>query len=495
MTSVSISPIIGRRSRETRSWSVPLVLVSLLAILLRLYRLDAVSLWTDELFTRFYPHAGLGYLWTEGLRTEPTSPLYYTLVWAVERTLGSSAWALRLPSVAASLLGIWLAFRLAGELFGRTAPALLAALVLALAPFNVFVAQEARAYALQGAALTLALFGFARLLRGARGAWWLYGVGATLAIWLHPTSVAAVIAFNAAAALSAVGRGKLLDRAALLRWIAVNAAVAVLCLPLLPAMLSPTGTVATSWIPAVTRWSLQRLLGVTLAGPALEQSALRVAEIGLPLLVALFLLPPWRPDRRAATVLLLVPGLAFLLMLGISLHRPILLSRTIAWMLVPLAVALGDVLSRRPKPLGIVVVAAVACAGALQAARIDGLKEDWRGFLANLPGLAPPALVVLAPHTSPAALAVYAPGAGAPVRMDDGSLAVPETTVIPRLFGTRTITRADLDAAIAAGRPVWLIYRRPDYEWMRQATAGLPPHKLAIQSAPGSNPAMRALSW
>ena len=473
---------------------VPAVLISILAVLLRCYKLQSVSLWTDELFTRFYPDIGLGYLWTDGLRTEPTSPLYYTLIWAVEHTLGSSAWAIRLPSVAASLVCLWLAYRLAAELFGRTAPALLAALLLALAPFEVFVAQEARAYALQGAALALALLGFARLLRGASGSW-LYGAGATLAIWLHPTSVVAIAAFNATALLSALGRSRLLDRAALLRWIGLNAIVAALCLPLLPALLSPTGVAATSWIPAVTRWSVEGLLAVTLGGAGLGPNVLRIAEIGLPLLAALFLLPPWRPDRRTASVLLLVPGLAFLLMLGISLHRPILLSRTVAWMLAPLCVALGDVLTRRPKPVALAVVVVLAAAQVLQLARLDGLRENWRGFLSSLPGLSPPALVVLAPHTSPAALAVYAPDAGVPVRIDAGGPPTPETTIMPRLFDTPAISAAEFAAAVAAGLPVWLIYRRPDYEWMRQATASLPPPRQAIQSGPGSNPAMRALLW
>ena len=251
----------------TRWW--PALLIAAIAVAVRLYRLDDVSLWTDELFTRSYPDAGLSYLWTEGLRTEPTSPLYYTLIWAVERVFGSAAWALRLPSVAGSLAGVWLAWALGRELFGRSRQALIAALLLALAPVDVFYAQEARAYALQGAALGLALLGLARVLRGASGLT-LYVVGATLAIWLHPTSVAAVAAINVAALASFVRPGTPWDRPALLRCLAASLVVAILCAPLLPAMTGSDGGAATSWIPALSRWSLESVIGQTLAGPAFE---------------------------------------------------------------------------------------------------------------------------------------------------------------------------------------------------------------------------------
>jgi hypothetical protein len=186
--------------------------------------------------------------------------------------------------------------------------------------------------------------------------------------------------------------------------------------------------------------------------------------------------------------------LFLLLAVAVSAIKPILLTRTVAWVLIPLAIALGDVLARRTSVIAFGVVAVLALATTLHVSRAGTLVEDWRGFLGRLPRLGPPALVVLAPATSPAALARYAPGAE-PVRLDDGLPPVPETTVIPRIFGTKTIPLAEFRAAVAAGRPVWLIYRRPEYDWILKATAGLPPPRLAVQEGEGSNPAMRALLW
>ncbi|MDP9095301.1 MAG: glycosyltransferase family 39 protein [Pseudomonadota bacterium] len=469
-----------------------------MAISARLYGLDDIPLWTDELFTRFYPESGLAYLWGPGLRTEPTSPLYYTLIWLIEHVGGTSALLLRTPSVLASLLGIWLAWRLARELFDHPAPALLAALLLALAPVDVLFAEEARAYALQAAALGLTLLAFARILRGASGLT-LYVAGATLAIWFHPTSIAAVAALNAAALFSTIGAGRLLSPRAWLRFLAANVLVALACTPLIPGMLAPAGGDATSWIPALTRWSLESVIGQTLAGPATEPNTQRIAELGTLALVALALLPPWRPGRRAATVLVLVPGLALAIMIVISLGRPVLLTRTLAWFLIPLAVALGSMIVRRPAPIAIPLASAVAALTAaalfVQIRQGAALKEGWPALFAQMPDLAAPALLVLAPHSPPGAVALYAPASAKPVRLDDGGPPSPETVVMPRLFGTPTLSRAQFAAAIAAGTPVWLVYRRPEYGWVKTETSTLPAPKHVIQSETGPNPALRAMQW
>lgn len=194
-----------------------------------------------------------------------------------------------------------------------------------------------------------------------------------------------------------------------------------------------------------------------------------------------------------------MPAVFIALMIGISLKKPILLVRTLAWLWVPLALVLGHVLARRVKAIAIAfAVAAICLAGAgvtIHLQNLDHLREDWRGFLARLPGLGPPALVVLAPHTSPAALALYAPEAAAPVRLEGGFPPIAETTLVPGLFGTRTIDPSEMKQAIEAGRPVWLIVRRPDVGWMAKAIADLPPPKLTVEEPETHNPAIRALRW
>ena len=462
---------------------------------MRLYDLAGIPFWTDELFTRFYAGTGLSNIWLESARTEPTPPLYYTLIWALEHTVGAKAWILRLPSVAGSLAGIALAAALARELWGRRSPALLAALLLTVAPLNIYYAQEARAYALQGAALALALLGLARVLRGASG-FGLYIAGAVAAVWLHPTSVLPVAAMNVGAGLAMLGPRPMLAGPAVRRWIVAGAAVVLLCLPLLPNIVFPPDNgAATSWIPPLTRASLESVIGETLAGPALVQHAQGIAEAAALGLVLLALLPPWRPGWRAAIVLVLVPGLTVTSMVAVSVFKPIVLGRTLAWTLIPLAVALGGILSRRPLALRLGVVALPMLALAVQLGRGATLKEDWPGLFAAMAAAAPPAFVVLGPHSPPAAATVYQLAATGIARLEDPGPAVPETALVARVFGTPLMNLAELRALIESGRPLWLVFRRPEHASLTRDIADWPPPTRELQSEEGSNPALRALYW
>ncbi len=486
-------PAVPRRKTITLAFLAVLVL----AAAVRLYHLGTTSLWTDELFTRYYPRLGLGFLWGEGRSIEPTPPLYYSIIAGWTALVGDSAAALRLPSVAGSLISIVLAYLLARELLDTPRAWLLAPLLLALTPTSIFYAQEARAYALQGAAIALAMLGFARFLRKPdnKAALAAYTLGAVLAVYLHMTSALFVAAVNIAALASLAGSGRLLDRPAFLRWCAANAVVAVACLPLIPVLLSPLTANATTWIGPTTRYSVERTFAITLLGPAVQENLLFYGEIAFAVVAALVLLPPWRPGRRALTVLAAVPVIFIVLITAISLKRPVLITRTAAWLCIPLALVLGDILARRFRLLAVAAVAVAVAATGLHLSRVDDLKEDWKGLLQGLPGLAPPALVVLAPHTPPTALADYAPGAGKPERLAGDFPPTVETTTIPAMLGTPTITPDAFAAAIAAGRPVWLLVRRPDYDWMEQALAGLPPPRANVADGPGRNPALRALRW
>lgn len=123
-----------------------LVLILLLAAGLRFFRLDGRSLWFDEalsvLIGRLTLQQVLG-----GAAGSSHPPGYYFLlhVWQAVG-MGKGDWLLRYPSVFASVLSVGLIYGVGRSLFdGRTG--LLAALGMAIAPFQVYYAQEARMYA------------------------------------------------------------------------------------------------------------------------------------------------------------------------------------------------------------------------------------------------------------------------------------------------------------------------------------------------------------
>ena len=139
-----------RCAKRERWWLLSIIL---LAAGLRFFRLGARSLWFDEALSVLIGRLTLWQVLT-GAAGSSHPPGYYLLlhVWQAAG-MGSNDWLLRYPSVFASLLSVALVYRVGSLLFDRRA-GLLAAFGMALAPFQVYYAQEARMYAL-ATALTL----------------------------------------------------------------------------------------------------------------------------------------------------------------------------------------------------------------------------------------------------------------------------------------------------------------------------------------------------
>lgn len=142
--------------------------LTLLAALLRLYRLGAESLWFDEGWSAQVATME----WTtlrNVLRTQPFPFYYATLhLWA---RLGSSEWMLRLLSAMAGTLCVPLLYEIVRFCLGRPSAGF-AALILAISPLHIWYSQEARMYAL-GTLLALgATWAFLRALESGRWGWW-----------------------------------------------------------------------------------------------------------------------------------------------------------------------------------------------------------------------------------------------------------------------------------------------------------------------------------
>ncbi len=137
---------------RVRAW-LPLLLILALAAGLRLAGLERQSLWNDELSTLVRADAAdLADLLRTGIAQDGHPPAYLTLIYLVERTLGRSAWALRLPSALAGVLSVALIYGLARRL--RPADpvrghdeGLIAAALMAVLWAPVYYSQEARPYA------------------------------------------------------------------------------------------------------------------------------------------------------------------------------------------------------------------------------------------------------------------------------------------------------------------------------------------------------------
>jgi 4-amino-4-deoxy-L-arabinose transferase-like glycosyltransferase len=117
--------------------------------------------------------------------SESAPPLYYVLAWAWTQVTGTGEVGLRSLSALAGVATVPVAYLLGGELAGRRAGILAAALV-AVNPMLLWYSQEARGYALLVLLTALAALYFVRALdRGRRADIRLWGAVSALALATH----------------------------------------------------------------------------------------------------------------------------------------------------------------------------------------------------------------------------------------------------------------------------------------------------------------------
>src|SRR5271165_504462 len=96
---------VAQVTRKISFEMIALGVIVILCALLRFYHLGAASLWSDEIFSRYYLDVfGLHYVLTDGLSNETNPPTYYLLLRGWMSLFGDSELALRSLSAAASIL-------------------------------------------------------------------------------------------------------------------------------------------------------------------------------------------------------------------------------------------------------------------------------------------------------------------------------------------------------------------------------------------------------
>ncbi|MFG6093952.1 glycosyltransferase family 39 protein [Leptothoe sp. ISB3NOV94-8A] len=236
----------------------PLALILLLAALLRLWRLAAKPLWVDELYTTFYslgknlneipmntllpPERYWALLDTPGSTLQAAQalttysnhpPLFFMAMNVWLHGLGISIWTLRAFAVLWGIVAVAGAFylgrRLAGERVGT-----IAALLMAVSPYGIYLSQEARHYSLAVAIALFALTNWMALLQGDRSPWrWLSWVGLNaVGIYVHYFYSFSIIAQWLITASRILWRRD--RRSEALPWLLAMAGTALLYVPWLP---------------------------------------------------------------------------------------------------------------------------------------------------------------------------------------------------------------------------------------------------------------------
>ncbi len=217
--------------------------ILLLALGLRLWRLDYKSLWLDEAWTWEYSQKPFARCVTSEYSNPPGS---FVIFWVGAKFLGDGERGLRFPSALSGVLATWLLFRLGRRLLDEPT-ALLAALLLAASAFHLRFTQEARTYGFLACAVLASTEAVVLLLeRATLGRAAYYVLSAALGLYFHYVFGFVILAHNALVAWTWWVRGRRELRP--LPWAAVQVATALLFLPWFLWMIGNMGRINTNYL-------------------------------------------------------------------------------------------------------------------------------------------------------------------------------------------------------------------------------------------------------
>ena len=477
-------------SRPPRSLThlAALLALLLLAFAVRVYALDAQSLWYDEAVTAQVAQQGLGEL-TRWTADDIQPPLYYALTAGWTRLTGSNEWALRFPSVACGLAMVALAYALGKRLFDQPA-AWIAAFLAAIHPLWVYYSQEARMYTLLTALGMVAGYALLRVLsahrsktRRQRLTWWaVFAVTAVALLYTHYFAAFLLLAYGLVFILAVVVPAVGIDagRAGRRRLLVEGAVIALFVflayLPWLPNVFRRFGIDASYWQGALKLEEAIRHIAIsfTTGETMLEHEAIPLAW-GIALLAGLcWLALAWtafrsKPALRLATVYvcftLLVPIVAILVLsFRTPKFNPRYLMLASPAFVLALAGGLALPFTRQAGSRHASRLARLASLGALLAvtgvfllADRNGFadpaftKDDWRGAVAYVRShLAPDERVVLVSGHALPAWRYYAP--------DIDPLRLPELEILDvNAVLDLSQTAAALEAGLGESQGAWLV--------------------------------------
>jgi hypothetical protein len=333
----------------------------------RLYDIASMPFWLDEVTTVQRASLPFWDMVADSLANHHL-PSYFALA-ALFGSHGMTEAALRFPSAVFGALSCGVLFLIGRVLGGRPA-GLVAGLLLALSPLQVQYGQEARSYTFVVLMMAIGLLGFVQLAQDSRSAslpwndpharlrpWVVYTLGtlgglnvlSTAFFWLISANIGAV-------AILLLGRG--FDRRRfLLRWLATLGVIALFTLPWFVAMDYFTHgkmTDATNWVPQIT-WDsffsvvdslyflrVSRLISFHVFPAAIPGFGLLVLILGVLGLIHLRRgLRAGRRPRGLITALVIAAAAPPLLILLISIVKPLWMPRYLLWSTVPFLVFVG----------------------------------------------------------------------------------------------------------------------------------------------------------
>jgi mannosyltransferase len=482
-------------AHRLRDW-LTLVIPAAAALLFGGYQLGQLSLWRDEAYSVDAAHRSFGQIFALLRHTDAVNGTYYLFMHAVITLLGTSATAIRLPSLLATAVAAAMTAAL-GRRLARMAslPAprltgLLAGLLFVAVPQTTRYAQDARAYAIVTMLVTIATYLLVRAMLAGTWRWWAgYALVIVLAGLFNLFSLLVVAAHALTVLIIRVRRGGLESGAAparLWRWLVAAVAAGIVLAPL--ALLGFRQRGQISWL---TKPGLRTVSNLFVSFAGSKPLVVPIAALALCGLVASLVArsgpatltgepatsasgPATLASGPATLAIVALPWLILppIVMLAVSRFKPVyderyvlfcqpalalLCAAGLAWLARVVSMALpsdrGRVLAWLPSVGVLAVLAALLVtpqhAVRLQSSRLDDLRYD---------------AAVVAAHGRPTDIVFYIPwnqrilGMGYPApfqRLRDVSLAV-SPMKSNTLLGTE-VSLATLHDRLHNVSRVWLV--------------------------------------
>jgi O-antigen/teichoic acid export membrane protein len=395
------------------------------------------GLWLDEVTSVTQARMSFGAMIQNLRTTDVHPPLYFAVLWATIRWLGSSGeMAVRFPSIIAGSLVVPMLYALGKEAYDRRT-GMVAAVVGSVAPLMVWYSQEARMYALLMLFGVIALWAQVRVLkRGGAFPWVVYALSSAAMVWTQYFGLWQVLAQQLVFVGVIWRRRRQGDpvRDLALGWVVSAVAVVVALYPLVPFAYhqfvvnqtagrgfggpSNVGTAASLSGNHIGIYSVLANFIWAVGGyhsPAVM--ALLGALWPLGMLVALALLG--RRRQPVTTLMVLAAAIPMLGMFALGLVKPALFDVRYLSTIVPVLVVLiarglsGFIASPRLFGIGLAATLLVMV-GALADQQLNGTNPrlyDFRGALQQVDRQAKPGDVVLYdPEDIAQVVAYYSPG-------------------------------------------------------------------------------------
>jgi len=356
--------------RTKACFGATLVVITAAGGWFRFYQLGARNLWLDEAYSALFAHLPAGPFWKLMWSREGNMLLYYMLLrgWVL---LGDSQILIRTPSVIFAVVSIPAIYLLGRALFGRMT-GLIAATLLSVHMFHVFLSQQARSYTLLALLLLLSTHLFLRFTQAPDRKSYLvaYAAVSALAMYAHLFALLVI-----ASQWLALGRARI-QRIGWQRLASAGALFLVLALPMVAfVLLKNKGQL--DWVPPLSAHTLSDgmfamtgygnwpllLLYVALAFMALanrrnsdyEAFRLRLVELWVVFPLGVMLVYSLhKPILHSRFLLISVPGIILLAAQGavtIARRRPQLTWISAALVLIMIGLAIRSTWSYLHRPI------------------------------------------------------------------------------------------------------------------------------------------------